>query len=186
MSIFTQREECGIEIECVRMRIYYPEKCEKWRGVYNMELNDWTRQQIDRPRILEGMRHEYEKKIGSYRCSAEQTFSGQDMSSYRRERDILFSGYKQVALVDMRKECIRLITNCKTVLTDSRYDMFEEFKNAYPSMAEYFNLKELDITWDIAMDIVDNMILFIERTIKCVLSQEATLKRIKWKPGKKI
>ena len=81
MSVFTPRDECGMladEREHVQMRIRYPE-----RG----SVDDWTRAELlRRPYELENIRRSYEQSIASYRCSAEQTYSGQDMSSYQRER----------------------------------------------------------------------------------------------------
>ena len=105
------------------------------------------------------------------------TYSGQDMSYWVKYREDLFNDYKKKALNGISAEWIRLITNCKTILTSYEYDMFEEFKNVYPNMANYFNLKANDITWDIAGSGDNNMMIFTDCIVKCVLSQEALNKK---------
>ena len=83
---------------------------------------------------------------GSYRRPAEMTHGGQDMSYWVTYRERVMNDYKEKALNEIRVEWIRLLKNCKTILTDYDYDMFEEFKKVYPNMANYFNLKANDIT----------------------------------------
>jgi hypothetical protein len=175
MSGFTKRDETyKWETDDVKIRIYYPEKY----GNTNYAGN-WSRDSTDRdrPREIGRIYQEYERKIGSYRCPAEMTYSGQDMSYWVKYREDLFNNYKQEALNSISKEWIRLITNCKTILTSYEYDMFEEFKKVYPNMANYFNLKANDITWDIAGSGDNNMMIFTDCIIKCVLSQEALNKK---------
>jgi len=174
MSGFTKRDETyKWETDDVKIRIYYPEKY----GNTNY-AGDLCRDSTDsRPREIGRIYQEYERKIGSYRCPAEMTYSGQDMSCWVKYREDLFNNYKQEALNSISKEWIRLITNCKTILTSYEYDMFEEFKKVYPNMANYFNLKANDITWDIAGSGDNNMMIFTDCIIKCVLSQEALNKK---------
>lgn len=174
MSGFTERP--GIskwEMDTIKMRIYCPEKYDA------TNYASWSRDSTDRdrPREIGRIYQEYERKIGSYSCPAVMTYSGQDMSYWVKYREDLFNDYKQVALNGIRVEWIRLIKNCKNILTF--YDMFEEFKKVYSNMANYFNFKENDITWDIAGSGDNNMMIFTDCTIKCVLSQEAVNKKIR-------
>jgi hypothetical protein len=174
MSEFTKRDQTYIwETDDVKIRIYCPEKYDATKYAH------WSRDSTDRdrPREIGRIYQEYERKIGSYSCPAEVTYSGQDMSYWVKYREDLFNDYKQVALNGIRVEWIRLITNCKNILTF--HDMFEEFKKVYPNMANYFNLKANDITWDIAGSGDNNMMIFTDCIIKCVLSQEALNKKIR-------
>ena len=172
MSGFTKRDETyKWETDDIKIRIYCPEKYDA------TNYASWSRDSTDRdrPREIGRIYQEYERKIGSYSCPAVMTYSGQDMSYWVKYREDLFNDYKQVALNGIRVEWIRLIKNCKNILTF--YDMFEEFKKVYSNMANYFNFKENDITWDIAGSGDNNMMIFTDCTIKCVLSQEALNKR---------
>lgn len=174
MSGFTKRAQVyKWETDDIKIRIYCPENYDSTNSAY------WIRDSTDRdrPREIGRIYQEYERKIGSYRCPAEVTYSGQDMSYWVKYREDLFNDYKQVALNGIRVEWIRLIKNCKNILTSYEYDMFEEFKKVYPNMANYFNFKENDITWDIAGSGDNNMMIFTDCTIKCVLSQEAVNKK---------
>ena len=188
MSGFTKRPGIqGIEkseTDFMKMRIYDPEcyiKCIKLGVSCYNTMNDFVILSMisvdNKQKILYKISEEYHRMCGSYRCPAEVTCSGQDMSYWVKYREDLFNDYKQVALNGIRIEWIRLITNCKTILTDYNYDMFEEFKKVYPNMANYFNLKANDITWDIAGEYGNNMGTFIDCIIKCVLSQEALNKK---------
>ena len=119
---------------------------------YNNTMSDFViraRISLDnKKQILYKISEEHHRMCGSYRCPAEMTHGGQDMSHWTKYREDLFNDYKQKALNEIRVEWIRLLKNCKTLLTD--YDMFEEFKKVYPNMANYFDFKENDITWNIA------------------------------------
>jgi len=148
---------------------------------YNNTMSDFViraRISLDnKKQILYKISEEHHRMRGSYRCPAEMTSSGQDMSHWDKYREDLFNGYKQKALNEIRVEWIRLLKNCKTLLTDYDYDMFEEFKKVYPNMASYFDFKANDITWDIAGEYGNNMKNFIDCVTKCVLSQEAANKK---------
>ena len=175
MSGFTKRDEAyKWETDDIKIRIYYPEKYGNTNYAGDLCRDSTDR---DRPREIGRIYQEYERKIGSYRCPAEVTYSGQDMSYWVKYREDLFNDYKKKALNGISAEWIRLITNCKTILTSYEYDMFEEFKKVYPNMANYFNLKANDITWDIAGNGDNNMMIFTYCIIKCVLSQEALNKK---------
>ena len=193
MNGFTKRS--GIpsleksQTDTMKMRIYDPEcyiKDQKLGIGYHNTMNDFVIRSLvsldSKQKILYKISEEYHRMCGSYRCPAEMTHGGQDMSYWVKYREDLFNDYKQVALNSIRTEWIRLITNCKTILTSYEYDMFEEFKKVYPNMANYFNLKANDITWDIAGEYGNNMGTFIDCVIKCVLSKEAAMKSSeKWK-----
>ena len=173
MNGFTKRDETyKWETDDVKIRIYYPEKYGNTSYAGNWSRDSTDR---DRPREIGRIYQEYERKIGSYSCPAVMTYSGQDMSYWVKYREDLFNDYKQVALNGIRVEWIRLIKNCKNILTF--YDMFEEFKKVYSNMANYFNFKENDITWDIAGSGDNNMMIFTDCIVKCVLSQEALNKK---------
>jgi hypothetical protein len=148
---------------------------------YNNTMSDFViRAKIsldNKKQILYKISEEHHRMRGSYRCPAEMTHGGQDMSYWDKYRENLFNDYKQKALNEIRVEWIRLLKNCKTILTDHDYDMFEEFKKVYPNVANYFNMKASDITWDIAGEYGNNMKNFIDCVIKCLLSQEALNKR---------
>lgn len=148
---------------------------------YNNTMSDFViRAKIsldNKKQILYKISEEHHRMCGSYRCPAEMTYGGQDMSYWTKYREDVFNGYKQKALNEIRVEWIRLLKNCKTLLTDHNYDMFEEFKKVYPNMANYFEFKANDITWDIAGEYGNNMKNFIDCVTKCVLSQEALNKR---------
>jgi hypothetical protein len=148
---------------------------------YNNTMSDFViRAKIsldNKQQILYKISEEHHRMRGSYRCPAEMTHGGQDMSHWDTYRERVMNDYKEKALNEIRVEWIRLLKNCKTILTDHDYDMFEEFKKVYPSMANYFNLKASDITWDIAGEYGNNMKNFIDCVTKCLLSQEALNKR---------
>ena len=150
---------------------------------YNNTMSDFViRAKIsldNKKQILYKISEEHHRMCGSYRCPAEMTRGGQDMSYWVTYRERLMNDYKEKALNDIRNEVIRLVTNCKNILIDYNYDMFEEFKKVYPNMANYFNIKRDDITWYY----YDRMPTFIECVIKCVLSIEALNKgnEIIWK-----
>ena len=148
---------------------------------YNHTMSDFViRAKIsldNKKQILYKISEEHHRMCGSYRCPAEMTRGGQDMSYWVTYRERVMNDYKEKALNEIRVEWIRLLKNCKTVLTDYDYDMFEEFKKVYPNMANYFNFKVNDITWDIAGEYGNNMKNFIDCVIKCLLSQEALNKR---------
>ena len=148
---------------------------------YNNTMSDFViRAKIsidNKKQILYKISEEHHRMRGSYRCPAEMTHGGQDMSYWVTYRERVMNDYKEKALNEIRVEWIRLLKNCKTILTDYDYDMFEEFKKVYPNMANYFNLKANDITWDIAGEYGNNMKNFIDCVTKCLLSQEALNKR---------
>ena len=148
---------------------------------YNNTMSDFViRAKIsldNKKQILYKISEEHHRMCGSYRCPAEMTHGGQDMSHWTKYREDLFNDYKQKALNEIRVEWIRLLKNCKTLLTDHDYDMFEEFKKVYPNMANYFDFKANDITWNIAGEYGNNMKNFIDCVTKCLLSQEALNKR---------
>ena len=148
---------------------------------YNNTMSDFViRAKIsldNKQQILYKISEEHHRMRGSYRCPAEMTHGGQDMSYWDTYRERVMNDYKEKALNEIRVEWIRLLKNCKTILTDHDYDMFEEFKKVYPNVANYFNLKANDITWDIAGEYGNNMKNFIDCVTKCLLSQEALNKR---------
>ena len=148
---------------------------------YNNTMSDFViRAKIsldNKQQILYKISEEHHRMRGSYRCPAEMTHGGQDMSYWDTYRERVMNDYKEKALNEIRVEWIRLLKNCKTILTDHDYDMFEEFKKVYPNVANYFNLKASDITWDIAGEYGNNMKNFIDCVTKCLLSQEALNKR---------
>ena len=180
MSGFTERP--GIskwETDTIKMRIYDPVYYAQHMIDQKPSLFSSVSYIIDDKRKIFGkILEQYQINCSSYR-GAEKTSSGQDMSYWVTYRERLMNDYKEKALNDIRNEVIRLITNCKNILIDYNYDMFEEFKKVYPNMANYFNIKRDDITWDY----YDRMPTFIECVIKCVLSIEALNKRneIIWK-----
>ena len=148
---------------------------------YNNTMSDFViRAKIsldNKKQILYKISEEHHRMRGSYRCPAEMTHGGQDMSHWDTYRERVMNDYKEKALNEIRIEWIRLLKNCKTILTDHDYDMFEEFKKVYPNVANYFNMKASDITWDIAGEYGNNMKNFIDCVTKCLLSQEALNKR---------
>jgi hypothetical protein len=180
MSGFTERP--GIskwETDTIKMRIYDPVYYAQHMIDQKPSLFSSVSYIIDDKRKIFGkILEQYQINCSSYR-GAEKTSSGQDMSYWVTYRERLMNDYKEKALNDIRNEVMRLITNCKNILIDYNYDMFEEFKKVYPDMANYFNIKRDDITWYY----YDRMPTFIECVIKCVLSIEALNKRneIIWK-----
>jgi hypothetical protein len=122
--------------------------------------------------IIYKINESYHNQMGTYRCPAEQTSSGQDMSYYANERKAAFENYKQQALRNIIPHWIRIISNCKKLLLNDKIDMFEEFKRGYPHLSAYFDCKEF--TWDIIGDSYHtNITTFIDCVIACVLSKEA-------------
>jgi len=122
--------------------------------------------------IIYKINESYRNQMGTYRCPAEQTSSGQDMSYYANERKAAFENYKQQALRNIIPHWIRIISNCKKLLLNDKIDMFEEFKRGYPHLSSYFDCKEF--TWEIIGDSYHtNITTFIDCVIACVLSKEA-------------
>uniref|UniRef100_A0A6C0EWB7 Uncharacterized protein n=1 Tax=viral metagenome TaxID=1070528 RepID=A0A6C0EWB7_9ZZZZ len=157
------------ETDTIKMRIYDPVYYAQHMIHQKPSLFSSVSYIIDDKRKIFGkILEQYQINCSSYR-GAEMTSSGQDMSYWVTYRERLMNDYKEKALNDIRNEVIRLITNCKNILIDYNYDMFEEFKKVYPNMANYFNIKRDDITWYY----YDRMPTFIECVIKCVLSIEA-------------
>ena len=122
--------------------------------------------------IIYKINEQYHNRMGTYRCPADQTSSGQDMSYYANDRKLAFEDYKRDALRNIIPHWIRIISNCKKLLVSDKYDMFEEFKCGYPHLSGYFDCKEF--TWDIIGDSHDtNITTFIDCVITCILSKEA-------------
>ena len=126
--------------------------------------------------IIYKINESYHNQMGRYRCPAEQTSSGQDMSHWEKYRISVFEDYKRDALRNIIPHWIRIISNCKKLLVSDKYDMFEEFKRGYPHLSGYFDCKEF--TWDIIGDSHHtNITTFIDCVITCILSREAENKQ---------
>lgn len=122
--------------------------------------------------IIYKINEHYHNRMGTYRCPAEQTSSGQDMSYWEKYRISVFEDYKRDALRNIIPHWIRIISNCKKLLVSDKYDMFEEFKRGYPHLSGYFDCKE--ITWEIIGDSYHtNITTFIDCVVTCILSKEA-------------
>ena len=126
--------------------------------------------------IIYKINESYHNQMGRYRCPAEQTSSGQDMSHWEKYRISVFEDYKRDALRNIIPHWIRIISNCKKLLVSDKYDMFEEFKRGYPHLSGYFDCKEF--TWDIIGNSHDtNITTFIDCVITCILSKETENKQ---------
>ena len=126
--------------------------------------------------IIYRINEQYHNNMGTYRCPAEQTSSGQDMSYWEKYRISVFEDYKRDALRNIIPHWIRLISNCKKLLVSDKYDMFEEFKRGYPHLSCYFDCKEF--SWDIIGDSHDtNITTFIDCVVTCLLSKETENKQ---------
>ena len=126
--------------------------------------------------IIYKINERYHNSMGTYRCPAEQTSSGQDMSHWEKYRISVFEDYKRDALRNIIPHWIRIISNCKKLLVSDKYDMFEEFKRGYPHLSGYFDCKEF--TWDIIGNSHDtNITTFIDCVITCILSKETENKQ---------
>jgi TPR repeat protein len=126
--------------------------------------------------IIYKINEHYHNRMGTYRCPAEQTSSGQDMSYWEKYRISVFEDYKRDAFRSITPEWVRLVTNCKKLLVSDKYDMFEEFKRGYPHLSGYFDCKE--ITWDIIGDSHHtNITTFIDCVVTCLLSKETENKQ---------
>ena len=126
--------------------------------------------------IIYKINEQYHNNMGTYRCPAEQTSSGQDMSHWEKYRISVFEDYKRDALRNIIPHWIRIISNCKKLLVSDKYDMFEEFKRGYPHLSGYFDCKEF--TWDIIGNSHDtNITTFIDCVITCILSKETENKQ---------
>lgn len=122
--------------------------------------------------IIYKINERYHSNMATYRCPAEQTSSGQDMSYWTNQRKSAFEDYKREALREIIPHWIRIISNCKKLLLNDKIDMFEEFKRGYPHFSAYFDCKEF--TWDIIGDSYHtNITTFIDCVITCILSREA-------------
>jgi TPR repeat protein len=122
--------------------------------------------------IIYKINEHYHNRMGTYRCPAEQTSSGQDMSYWEKYRISVFEDYKRDALRNIIPHWIRIISNCKKLLVSDKYDMFEEFKRGYPHLSGYFDCKEF--TWEIIGDSYHtNITTFIDCVVTCLLSKEA-------------
>ena len=126
--------------------------------------------------IIYKINEHYHNRMGTYRCPAEQTSSGQDMSHWEKYRISVFEDYKRDALRNIIPHWIRIISNCKKILVSDKYDMFEEFKRGYPHLSGYFDCKEF--TWDIIGNSHHtNITTFIDCVITCILSKETENKQ---------
>ena len=126
--------------------------------------------------IIYKINEQYHNNMGTYRCPAEQTSSGQDMSYWEKYRISVFEDYKRDALRNIIPHWIRIISNCKKLLVSDKYDMFEEFKRGYPHLSGYFDCKEF--SWDIIGDSHDtNITTFIHCVVTCLLSKETENKQ---------
>lgn len=126
--------------------------------------------------IIYKINERYHNSMGTYRCPAEQTSSGQDMSHWEKYRISVFEDYKRDALRNIIPHWIRIISNCKKLLVSDKYDMFEEFKRGYPHLSGYFDCKEF--TWDIIGNSHHtNITTFIDCVITCLLSKETENKQ---------
>lgn len=122
--------------------------------------------------IIYKINEHYHNRMGTYRCPAEKTSPGQDMSHWETYRISAFEDYKRDAFRSITPEWVRLVTNCKNLLVSDKYDMFEEFKKGYPHLSNYFDFK--NITWDIIGNSHHtNITVFIDCVIACILSKEA-------------
>lgn len=127
--------------------------------------------------IIYKINEQYHNNMGTYRCPAEMTSSGQDMSYWAIERKRAFESYKQEALRNIIPHWIRIISNCKKLLISDKYDMFEEFKRVHPQFSGYFDCKEF--SWDIIGDSHHtNITTFIDCVITCLLSKETENKQL--------
>ena len=127
--------------------------------------------------IIYKINERYHSNMARYRCPAEQTSSGQDMSYWTNQRKSAFEDYKREALREIIPQWMRIISNCKKLLLTEQIDMFEEFKRGYPHLSAYFDCK--DFTWDIIGDSHDtNITTFIDCVITCILSKETEDKQI--------
>jgi hypothetical protein len=159
-------------INVLRIKIFDPENYENYSGGLCRRISETRYEIIEKQQTFNNIIEQMNRSIQNYSSGAVMTTSGQDMSYYHEQRRIHNEGCKTNALNALRKECIRIIENCKKVLTD--YDMLEEFKKYNPSFANFFDFKECDITWEIANSRLDN---FTTGTIMCALSHEADNKR---------
>lgn len=161
-------------INLLNIKIYEPEKLEYYTKSIIWPISKSSYMLIEKSQYLNKLQQECNRLQNSYTSPYVTTHgtTAADQAYWAKERERVKNGYKEASLQGIQKEWVRLIENCKNVLIE--YDMLEEFKKYNPSMANFFDLKENDITWEIiGNDWNRNIANFIRGTIMCALSKEA-------------
>lgn len=157
-------------INLLNIKIYEPEKLKDYTNPIIWSISKSSYMYIEKAQYINNVKEDCNRLQNSYTSpyvNINGAETAADRAYWQKVREDVKNGYKIDALKIIKKECICLIENCKNVLIE--YNMLEEFKKYNPSMSNFFELKENDITWEI----VGNIENFIRGTIMCALSKEA-------------